>query len=48
MSDVVHFNSYTKNKIKNIDDLIMGRVGRSWKYYGGIGIKNSRAFKRDT
>ena len=45
MSDVVHFNSHTNNKINNIDDLVMGRAGESRRYYGGIGIKITyRAF----
>jgi len=38
VSDVVHFNSYTKLKIKNIDDLVMGKVGQTRRYYGGIDI----------
>ena len=47
MSDVVHFNSYTKSKIKNIDDLVMGRAGKSRRYYGDIGkLCTLRAFKK--
>ena len=46
MSDVVHFNSHTNNKITNIDDLVMGKAGKSRRYYGGIGIKNMHLRER--
>ena len=47
MSDVVHYNSFAKSKFNNIDDLVMGRAGKTRRYYGEIGkLFISRAFKK--
>ena len=36
VSDVVHFNSHSRYKYKNIDDLVLGKADER-RYYGSIG-----------
>ena len=38
VSDVVHFNSHSRYKYKNIDDLVLGKGAElRRRYYGSIG-----------
>ena len=38
VSDVVHFNSHSRYKYKNIDDLVLGKGEQlRRRYYGSIG-----------
>ena len=41
VSDVVHFNSHSRYKYKNIDDLVLGKGAElRRRYYGSIGRYN--------
>lgn len=43
VSDVVHFNSHSRYKYKNIDDLVLGKGAElRRRYYGSIGKYNRK------